>query len=159
MWKVKKDKTLYKEKEICKFLKKHGQSLKVFGKIQCYSPGNIVIGDRCNLNDGIYMNARSGITIGNDVTISNSAMLISTGYDLDHWVATGERIHFEDKPIVIGNHCWIGARAIILPGVEITGEYVVVGAGAVVTKSITESKVVVAGNPAKIVKRLGETKE
>ena len=158
-WKVKKDKAVYGKKEICQFLKKHGQGLKVFGKIQCYSPEKIVIGDRCNLNDGIYMNARSGITIGNDVTISNGAMLISTGYDLDKWVATGERIHIEDKPIVIGDHCWIGARAIILPGVEITGEYVVVGAGAVVTKSITESKVVVAGNPAKIVKRLGETNE
>ena len=158
-WKQKRDNFSYDEKKLCRMLKKHGQSLKVFGEIQCYFPEKVVIGDRCNLNDCVHMNARSGITIGNDVTISNGAMLISTGYDLEHWVATGERIHIEDKSIVIGDHCWIGARAIILPGVEITGEYVVVGAGAVVTKSITESKVVVAGNPARIVKRLGEKKE
>ena len=66
---------------------------------------------------------------------------------------TGEKIHVEDLPVHIGNHCWVGANAIILPGVKITGEYVVIGAGAVVTKDITESRVVVAGVPAKIIKR------
>ena len=46
--------------------------------------------------------------------------------------------------------------AIVLPGVRITGNHVVVAAGAVVTKDITESRVIVAGNPARIVKRMGE---
>lgn len=63
-------------------------------------------------------------------------------------------MHVTDKPIVIGNHCWICADAIILPGVEITGEYVVIAAGAVVTKSIKESRVIVAGNPARIIKKV-----
>jgi acetyltransferase-like isoleucine patch superfamily enzyme len=62
--------------------------------------------------------------------------------------------HIENKPIVIGDQCWIGAGAIILPGVEITGEYVVVAAGAVVTKNVEESRVVLAGSPARIVKYL-----
>ena len=63
-------------------------------------------------------------------------------------------MHVTDKPIVIGNHCWICADAIILPEVEITGEYVVIAAGAVVTKSIKESRVIVAGNPARIIKKV-----
>lgn len=66
---------------------------------------------------------------------------------------TGERKHIEDSPIYIGNNCWVGANATILPGVNIIGEYVIIGAGAVVTKDVTESRVLVAGNPATIIKR------
>ena len=99
------------------------------------------------------MNGRSGITIGDNVTLSHGAKLVSTGYDVEHWMETGERVHIDNKPIYIGDNCWIGANAIILPGVKITGEYVIIGAGAVVTKDVTESRVLVAGNPAKIVKR------
>lgn len=131
-----------------------GEDLEVFGDVTINSGERIDIGSKCKLNDQVYLNARSGITLGNDVTISYGAKIISTGYDLEEWISTGEKKHFVDKPISIGNHCWIGASAMILPGVTISGEYVVVAAGAVVTKDITESKVVVAGNPAKIIKRL-----
>lgn len=133
-----------------------GEDLAVFGDVKIYSGERIDIGSKCRLNDQVYLNARSGIKLGDDVTISYGAKIISTGYDLEEWIATGEKKHFADKPVSIGNHCWIGAGAIILPGVTISGEYVIVAAGAVVTKDITESKVVVAGNPAKIIKRLGE---
>lgn len=133
-----------------------GTNLKVFGEVDLSYPQNIRIGNDCRLNHRVFLNGRSGITLGNDVTISHGAMLLSSGYDIKKWLATGKKEHFENKPIHIGNHCWIGAGAIILPGVNITGEYVVVGAGAVVTKDIVESKVIVAGNPAKIVKRLGD---
>jgi len=56
------------------------------------------------------------------------------------------------KPITIGDDCWIGGGAIILPGVTI-GEHCVVGAGAVVTKSVA-AYTVVAGNPARVVRQL-----
>ena len=131
-----------------------GENLEVYGNVTIYSGDKLVIKDNCILNDKVYINARSGVYIGNDVTISYDAKIISTGYDLEKWVANGERIHKEDTPIHIGDHCWIGAGAIILPGVKITGNYVVVGAGAVVTKDITESYVAAAGSPARIVKRL-----
>lgn len=133
-----------------------GEDLEVFGDVTINSGNRIDIGSKCKLNDQVYLNGRSGIKIGDDVTISYGAKIISTGYDLEEWFVTGEKKHFVDKPILVGNHCWIGAGAIILPGVTISGEYVVVAAGAVVTKDITESKVVVAGNPAKIIKRIGE---
>lgn len=58
----------------------------------------------------------------------------------------------ERKPVVIGNNVWIGTRCIILPGVHIA-DHAVLGAGAVVTHDVP-SGVVVAGNPAKIVKYL-----
>jgi len=56
------------------------------------------------------------------------------------------------KTVTIGNNCWIGGHAVITPGVTL-GDNVVVGAGAVVTKSFG-SNVVIAGNPAKIIKEI-----
>ena len=130
-------------------------NLQLFGKVEIVNPSNVSIGDDCKLNNRVLINARSMVELGNDVTLSYGAKIISTGYDVENWIATGEKKHIENTPIYIGNHCWIGADAIILPGVQITGEYVVVAAGAVVDKNIEESKVVVAGVPAKVVKRLG----
>ena len=58
---------------------------------------------------------------------------------------------FQDvEPITIGNDVWIGVRAIILPGVEI-GEGSIIGAGAVISKSVPPYSIVV-GNPGKIVR-------
>ncbi len=129
-----------------------GNNLQLFGVPEISFANNLKIGNNCKINSNVYINARSGVTIGDDVTLSYGVKIISTGYDIEHWITTRERVHVTDKPIHIGNYCWIGADAIILPGVNITGEFVVVAAGTVVTKDITESKVLVAGNPAKIVK-------
>ncbi|MBO5360742.1 MAG: acyltransferase [Clostridia bacterium] len=144
------------EKNVLKFKKNIascGSNLQLFGCPEVSFPDKLNIGNDCKINSDVYINARSNVTIGNDVTLSHGAKIISTGYELDYWMRVGERKHIDDSPIYIGNHCWVGAGAIILPGVNISGEYVVIGAGAVVTKDITESRVLVAGNPAKIVKR------
>ncbi len=61
--------------------------------------------------------------------------------------------HYPPKQVVLESGCWVGANAIILPGVTI-GKNSVVGAGSVVTKSIPAG-VVAAGNPAKIIKTIG----
>ena len=137
-----------------KSLSSCGANLSLFGDPIIFSPNRLNIGNNCKINHNVYINARSGVTIGDDVTLSYGSKIISTGYDIEHWVETGEKKHTEDTPVFIGNHCWICTDAIILPGVKITGEYVVVAAGAVVTKDITESRVVVAGSPAKIIKRI-----
>lgn len=52
--------------------------------------------------------------------------------------------------IIIGNNCFIGAKSIVLYGVTIA-DNVIVAAGSVVTRSINESNVIVAGNPARII--------
>lgn len=136
-----------------------GEDLRLIGNPEISYHNKLKIGNRCRINSNVYLNARSGIEIGDDVTLSNGVKILSTGYDLDQWMLTGQKIHTENTPVKIGNHCWIGTNAIILPGVEITGEFVVIGAGAVVTKSITESNVLVAGNPATIIKHYNKSNQ
>lgn len=143
--------------KISKLFAKCGNNLKIFGNISIYNGEKITIGNDCNINDNVYLNGRSGIVIGNDVTLSAYCKLVSSGYDIESWLSKGEKKHLDNKPIVIGSHCWIGVGAIILPGVTISGEYVIIGAGAVVTKDIEEDYVLVAGNPAQIKKRYKTT--
>ncbi len=130
-----------------------GDNLMLFGIPKISEKKKLSIGNDCRINSDVYINARSGVTIGDDVTLSHGAKIISTGYDIERWINSGKKFHTADTPVYIGNHCWVGANAVILPGVKITGEYVVIGAGAVVTKDITESKVAVAGVPAKVIKK------
>ncbi len=59
-----------------------------------------------------------------------------------------------NMPVTIGKNCWIGAGAIIVPGITI-GDNVVVGAGSVVTKDLPDN-VVAVGNPCRVLREIGE---
>lgn len=133
-----------------------GRNVSFNGPVTLINPRNITVGDNCSFNHGDYINAFNRIKIGNDVTISANVSIISTGIDYNEWFANGTKLHLPNQDVVIGNHVWIGSGATILGGVQITGEYVVIAAGAVVTKNINESYCVVAGCPAKIIKRMSE---
>lgn len=63
--------------------------------------------------------------------------------------------HEKGKNIVIGEKCWIGMNAVLLPGV-VLGDNTIVGAGSVVTKSFPQGSCVIAGNPAQIVKTINK---
>ena len=65
-----------------------------------------------------------------------------------------ERLYQYNMPVHIGRNCWIGAGAIILPGITV-GDNVVVGAGSVVTKDLP-SNVVAVGNPCKVLREVGQ---
>lgn len=129
--------------------KKCGSNFKLWGKCYIKNPQYIEIGNNVSLNDGAYLNGKGGINIGNCVSISSGAKVISTKLDLDIFKKKKKHI---DQKIIIGNNVQIGAGAIILPGV-IIGNNVIVGAGSVVTKNIKD-KVVVVGNPAKVLKEI-----
>lgn len=96
---------------------------------------------------GCYIQAINGIELGRNVRYGPGVHLISASHRLDDFDA-----HEAADPIVIGNDCWIGAGAIILPGVRL-GDHVVVAAGAVVTKSF-EGNQLVGGVPARVISRL-----
>lgn len=107
---------------------------------------NVTIGKRVYVNSGCLMMSAGGITIGDDTQIAANVQLISNNHDLtDRQVITC-------KPIHIGKNVWIGAGATILPGVRV-GDNSVIGAGSVVTKDVPQDTIV-AGNPAKIIRKI-----
>ena len=113
------------------------------------TPEKIVRGSRTpGLSRGCHIDGRNGIIFGNNVWIGPHVKIISMNH---HPCDYNEYI--KESPISIGDNCWIGAGAIILPGVEL-GNHSIVGAGSIVTKSFPESDQVIAGNPAKIVKNI-----
>ncbi|MCK9157048.1 MAG: acyltransferase [Paludibacteraceae bacterium] len=90
------------------------------------------------------------ITIKRNCLLSNNVEIHTTDY---HSVLTSEgEASNHDADVEIGEHTWIGLGCLILKGVFIKGDSVV-AAKSVVTKSILESNCLIAGNPAKIVKK------
>jgi acetyltransferase-like isoleucine patch superfamily enzyme len=102
---------------------------------------------------GCYIQALNGITFGESVFIGPGVKIISANHSLDDLTA-----HDPTPPIVIEDNCWIGANAVVLPGVHL-GVGTIVGAGAVVTKSFAAGHCVIAGNPARIIRRLASTSD
>ena len=97
---------------------------------------------------GCYIQANSGIVIGSDTRIGPGVKIISENHDL-----LNNSQSVKAMPINIGNNCWLGANSIILPGVSLK-DFTIVGAGCVVTKSFNEGNIVLAGVPARIIKRI-----
>jgi acetyltransferase-like isoleucine patch superfamily enzyme len=108
--------------------------------------GKIRFGDRCFVNVGTTIIAVEEIIVGDDVAFANEVYVM----DSDSHGVEG-RPH-RQAPIRIGNGCWIGARAMILPGVTL-GDRVLVAAGAVVTRDVPADSLV-AGNPARVIRAL-----
>jgi len=107
----------------------------------------IGIGTAPGLSRGCYIQAIGAIYIGNYTLIGPNVGIISADHDLyDH------RAH-ACSAVRIGNYCWIGMNSMILPGIQL-GDFTIVGAGSVVTRSFPEGYCVVAGNPAAKIKDL-----
>jgi len=99
--------------------------------------------------NGYYQCGPGRIVIGRGTYIATNVGIITANHDPEDL----ER-HAESKDVVIGERCWIGMNSVILPGVTL-GPGTVVGAGSVVTKSFPAGRVVVGGNPARVIKTLG----
>ncbi|MFL5738474.1 MAG: acyltransferase [Actinomycetota bacterium] len=109
------------------------------------------LGPRTSLNEGVHLELRDSIWIGADVHISSNVHL-HTGELVPEVVP---RIH-RSAPIVIEDHVWIAAGAIVGAGVRI-GRGAVVGAGAVVLNDVAPMSFV-AGVPAKVLRSLAEVR-
>ena len=112
--------------------------------------GDVVIGDHTRI--GIHCTVIGPVTIGSHVNLAQGITVTALNHNFED---TGKRIDQQGvstDPVVIGDDVWIGANAVVLPGVTI-GRHCVVAAGAVVTKDVPDYTVV-GGVPAKILKTL-----
>ena len=109
------------------------------------------MGNHVVVNDDVIIQSCEGasVSIGNRVVLSYRAMILTGGLNYGQ-TRNGSRHVF--NPVAIGDDVWIGAGAIVLPGVAI-GNGSVVAAGSVVTKNV-EPSVLVAGVPAKVIRYL-----
>lgn len=130
--------------------------IKGHSRIQLYPEltqvwAKVKVGNDCLIGAGFCALAGEDITIGNNCAIASNVCIVSENHGIN---PTCELPYGDQKlriaPVKIGDGCWIGEKATILPGVTI-GEKSVIGAGAVVTKSVPSYSIAV-GNPAKVIK-------
>ena len=116
--------------------------------IKC--PRNVTRGSNVYPGDSpnVYINALNGVVVGDNTNIGPNVSIISANHNF-----INNKEFDNAQPIIIGKNCWLGTHCTILPNV-ILGDFTIVGAGSVVTKSFTEGHCVIGGNPAKIIKQL-----
>jgi acetyltransferase-like isoleucine patch superfamily enzyme len=108
--------------------------------------GRIRIGDRVFVNSGVVIMSVLEVTVGDDVALANEVYVMDT----DSHGIEGRKV--KDAPVRIGAGSWVGARALVLPGVTI-GSRCVIAAGSVVSRDVPD-ETLVAGNPARVVREL-----
>lgn len=112
--------------------------------------GDVTIGDHTRI--GIHCTVIGPVCIGNNVNLAQGITVTALNHNFEDTTKRIDEQGISTKPVMIGDDVWIGANAVILPGVTI-GRHVVVAAGAVVTKDVPDYSVV-GGVPAKVIKRL-----
>lgn len=144
-----------------------GENTHIRGHLQIFKQGGkISIGDFCYVGEQSKIWSAGEIKIGNQVLISHN---VNIHDNISHPIESSKRIEdferiigykdydiktFNIKPskVIIKDKAWIGFNSIILKGVTI-GEGAIVGAGSVVTKDVPDWTIV-AGNPAKIIRKI-----
>ena len=149
---------------------KCGKNLSIFPKVKINFPKNISVGNNVSINHGSYLkseNPRSKTIIHNNVEIGMNVKLdCSGGLELKNNVVISDGAHIhthnhglnpynraEYKKLTVEENVWVGNDVMILPQVSVIGKNSIIGARAVVTKDVPPN-VVVAGNPARIIKEL-----
>jgi maltose O-acetyltransferase len=109
-----------------------------------FQPKNIEIGSDTIIGNNAFLDGRAPLIIGNHTDIAAEVLIYNSEHDI-----TSDDFSAREEAVEIGDYVFIGARAIILPGVKI-GRGAVVAAGAVVTRDVPDFAIV-GGVPAKVI--------
>ena len=116
--------------------------------------GDVTIGDYTRI--GIHCTVIGPVCIGSHVNLAQGITVTALNHNFGDAARRIDEQGVSTKPVVIGDDVWIGANAVILPGVTI-GSHCVIAAGAVVTKDVPDYTLA-GGVPAKTIKDLSPTK-
>lgn len=122
-----------------------GRGVVIRSRVAITFPWRLQVGDYVWIGDEVLILNLDWVAIGSNVCISQRAFLCTGGHDYRK-----QGFDLMTAPIVIADHCWVGAAVFVAPGVTV-GEGSVCAAGSVVVKDVV-ARVVVAGNPAKRIK-------
>lgn len=123
-------------------------TLNIFPPFYTDGGKNITIGNHVFFNSGCKFQDQGGIIIDDGALLGHNVVLAT----LNHCMNPEQRANLEPAPIHIGKNVWIGANAMVLPGVTI-GDGAVIAAGAIVTKDVPANSIV-GGIPAKKIKNV-----
>ncbi len=112
--------------------------------------GDVMIGDYTRI--GLHNTIIGPVTIGSHVNLAQGITITALNHNFSDPDKRIDEQGVSTTPVTIGDDIWIGANAVVLPGVTI-GSHSVVAAGAVVTKDVPPHSLV-AGVPAKIIKKI-----
>jgi acetyltransferase-like isoleucine patch superfamily enzyme len=121
-----------------------GSSIHMFATF--FKPSNIQIGRDSVVGFRSFLDGRDKLTIGDHVALASEVMIYNSQHDID-----SPDFRPVNAPVIVEDYVFIGPRAVILPGVKI-GKGAIVGAGAVVTKDVSEDSVV-GGVPAREIRK------
>lgn len=113
---------------------------------------NVHFGKEVYANFNLTLVDDTDIYVGDGVMFGPNVSVCTAGHPIQPELRRKQAQY--NIPVVIGNNVWIGANAVLLPGVHI-GDNTVIGAGSVVTKDIP-ANVVAVGNPCRILREIGE---
>lgn len=113
----------------------------------------IVIGDGCTILYRFQCNAAQSVSIGRNVLIASNVLITDSDHVVEpDGIPVTKNHKLTTKPVCIEDNCWLGQNTVILKGVTI-GHDSIVGANSVVTHDVPPCSVV-AGNPARVIKKL-----
>jgi acetyltransferase-like isoleucine patch superfamily enzyme len=112
--------------------------------------GDVIIGDHTRI--GLHNTVIGPVSIGSHVNLAQGITITALNHNFENKEQRIDSQGVSTNPVILGDDIWIGANAVVLPGVSI-GNHAVVAAGAVVTKDVPPHSLV-AGVPAKIIKEI-----
>lgn len=126
------------------FIRNISNNVYIMKGVRWFNGANLYISENVFINVNSYLDDKAEIRIGKGTWIAHFVKIITATH-------IPETMEETEKPVLIGNFCWIGANTTILPGVKI-GDFSIIGAGSVVTRDIPPYSIAV-GNPAKVIKK------
>ena len=153
------DETEERSRILHELLGRLGENSFIQGPVTFHYGCHTEIGDCTFINFNFTVQDDAKVTIGNHCDFGPNVTIVTP----IHPMLADERIAYPDedgtprrlcraKPVTVGDGCWIGANAVILPGVTV-GKNSVIGAGSVVTRDVP-SGVFAAGNPCRVIREL-----
>lgn len=125
---------------------KIGKGLVIKNNVCIKFPWKLTLGDNVWLGEGCWIDNLDKVTIGNNVCISQGALLLTGNHDY-----TSKSFDYRNAPIIVEDGAWIGAKAVVCPGVTVRS-HAILTVASIVTKEM-EAYGIYQGNPAKIIRK------